>query len=121
MEVARIRPNGTGFQLLTNNTGIDDLTADWAPDGSTLAVWSDVDGDFEIYTLPAAGGSLHRVTRNRADDVNAFWLPSGNRIVFNREDAERPGDPLDQTRRHRDRATDHEPRRGLPRPPRQLV
>jgi TolB protein len=87
MEVARIRPNGTGFQLLTDNTGIDDLTADWAPDGSTLAVWSDVDGDFEIYTLPAAGGSLHRVTRNRADDVNAFWLPSGNRIVFNREDA----------------------------------
>jgi hypothetical protein len=24
------------------------------------------------------------VTRNRADDVNAFWLPSGERIVFNR-------------------------------------
>ena len=27
------------------------------------------------------------MTRNSADDVNAFWLPSGNRIVFNREDA----------------------------------
>jgi Tol biopolymer transport system component len=85
-EVARIRPNGSGFQLLTNNTGIDDFTADWAPDGSTLAVWSDVDGDFEIYTLPAAGGTLHRVTQNTVDDVNAFWLPSGKRIVFNRND-----------------------------------
>jgi len=86
-EVARIRPNGTGFQLLTNNTGIDDFTADWSPDGDDLAVWSDVDGDFEIYTLPAGGGSLHRVTRNQADDVNAFWLPSGRRIAFNRDDA----------------------------------
>ena len=87
MEVARIRPNGTGFQLLTNNAGTDDFTADWSPDGDDLAVWSDADGDFEIYTLSSGGGSLHRVTRNSADDVNAFWLPSGNRIVFNREDA----------------------------------
>ena len=27
------------------------------------------------------------MTRNRADDVNAFWLPNGRRIVFNRNDA----------------------------------
>ena len=53
MEVARIRPNGTGFQLLTNNSGTDDFTADWSPDGDDLAVWSDADGDFEIYTLPS--------------------------------------------------------------------
>ncbi|HET6776500.1 MAG TPA: hypothetical protein VFH81_01865 [Actinomycetota bacterium] len=86
MEVARIRQNGTGFQLLTNNTGIDDLAADWKPDGNNLAVWSDADGDFEICTLPAAGGNLHQVTQNEVDDVNAFWLPSGSRIVFNRDD-----------------------------------
>jgi Tol biopolymer transport system component len=84
-EVARSRPNGGSFQLLTNNTGIDDLTADWAPDGSRLAIWSDADGDFEIYTL-VPGGTRQQVTRNVADDVNAFWL-SGARIVFNRKDA----------------------------------
>jgi Tol biopolymer transport system component len=85
-EVARIHPDGTGIQLLTNNTGIDDLTADWAPDGSRLAIWSDADGDFDIYTL-VPGGARQQVTRNVADDVNAFWLPSGTRIVFNRADA----------------------------------
>jgi Tol biopolymer transport system component len=85
-EVARIRPNGTGLQLLTSNNGIDDLTADWSPDGSRLAIWSDADGDFEIYTLTPQG-TRHRVTSNRVDDVYAFWLSSGGRIVFNREDA----------------------------------
>jgi TolB protein len=87
-EVARIRSNGTGgVQLLTNNLGIDDLTADWSPNGARLAIWSNQDGDFDIYTVLPDGTGRRRVTTNGVDDNNAFWLPSGKRIVFNREDA----------------------------------
>ena len=57
----------------------------WSPDGSTIAFTSNRTGDFEVYTMPAAGGEATNLSRNPgASDgwARPAWSPDGSTIVY---------------------------------------
>ena len=47
----------------------------WSPDGSRIAFASDLDGDYEIYTMLADGSDIQQVTDNPARDDDPAWQP----------------------------------------------
>ncbi len=77
-------PNDNGYEGITvvaRSWGVPwDPT--WSPDGSRIAFVSGRDGDFELYLVPATGGTKVRLTSNRAPDVEPSWSPDGRRIAF---------------------------------------
>jgi TolB protein len=57
----------------------------WSPDGKTLAFTGQRDGDFDIYTIPAAGGAETRLTTAKGLDDGPEYSPDGQYIYFNSE------------------------------------
>jgi len=57
----------------------------WSPDGKTLAFVGQRDGDFDIYTIPAAGGEETRLTTAKGLDDGPEYSPEGKYIYFNSE------------------------------------
>jgi TolB protein len=57
----------------------------WAPDGRTLAFVGLRNGDFDIYTIPAAGGDETRLTTAKGLDDGPEYSPDGKYIYFNSE------------------------------------
>lgn len=59
-----------------------------SPDGSKVAFTSYRDGNAEIYTMDANGGSVTRLTSSPAEDEAAAWRADGRQIAFgsNRQD-----------------------------------
>lgn len=54
----------------------------WSPDGTKIAYQSAQNGQWDIYTVPAQGGTPTRITNNPADDENPMWTPDGSKISF---------------------------------------
>jgi len=50
--------------------------------GGVIAFQSNRDGNFEIYTMTAAGADQKRLTENPANDIAPAWSPDGSRIAF---------------------------------------
>jgi dipeptidyl aminopeptidase/acylaminoacyl peptidase len=57
----------------------------WSPDGKTLAFVGQRGGDFDIYTIPAAGGDETRLTTAKGLDDGPEYSPDGKYIYFNSE------------------------------------
>jgi len=57
----------------------------WSPDGKTLAFAGQRNGDFDIYTIPAAGGVEARLTTAKGLDDGPEYGPDGEYIYFNSE------------------------------------
>ena len=57
----------------------------WSPDGKTLAFVGQRNGEFDIYTIPAAGGEETRLTTAKGLDDGPEYSPDGNYIYFNSE------------------------------------
>ena len=57
----------------------------WSPDGKTLAFVGQRNGDFDIYTIPAAGGEETRLTTAKGLDDGPEYSPDGSYIYFNSE------------------------------------
>jgi TolB protein len=57
----------------------------WSPDGKTLAFVGQRDGEFDIYTIPAAGGEETRLTTAKGLDDGPEYTPDGKYIYFNSE------------------------------------
>jgi hypothetical protein len=57
----------------------------WSPDGKTLAFTGQRNGDFDIYTIPAAGGDETRLTTAKGLDDGPEYSPDGKYIYFNSE------------------------------------
>lgn len=55
----------------------------WSPDGATLAFVGERSGEFDIYTIPAAGGSETRLTTAPGLDDGPEYSPDGKYIYFN--------------------------------------
>lgn len=55
---------------------------DWSPDGTRIAFTSDLDGNFEIYTIRPDGSDLVRLTNNEFGDGEADWAPDGTRLAY---------------------------------------
>jgi TolB protein len=57
----------------------------WSPDGKTLAYCAERDAEFDIYTMPAAGGVETQLTTARGLDDGPDYSPDGKYIYFNSE------------------------------------
>jgi Tol biopolymer transport system component len=57
----------------------------WSPDGKTLAFVGERNGDFDIYTIPTAGGKETRLTTAKGLDDGPEYSPDGKYIYFNTE------------------------------------
>jgi TolB protein len=61
----------------------------WSPDGATLAFTGQRNGEFDIYTIPAAGGPAAeketRLTTAKGLDDGPEYSPDGKYIYFNSE------------------------------------
>jgi TolB protein len=55
----------------------------WSPDGNTLAFVGERNGDFDIYSIPAAGGTETRLTTAKGLDDGPEYSPDGKYIYFN--------------------------------------
>src|SRR5262245_13435600 len=55
----------------------------WSPDGKTLAYCAERKGEFDVYTIPAAGGTETRLTTAKGLDDGPEYSPDGKHIYFN--------------------------------------
>jgi TolB protein len=55
----------------------------WSPDGKTLAFVGERNGDFDIYSIPFAGGEESRLTTAKGLDDGPEYSPDGKYIYFN--------------------------------------
>lgn len=65
----------------TDNTA-SDLTPVWSPDGTRIALSSDVSKNYEIYVLDVSTGQSDVLTNNNWDDLYPAWSPDGKKIAF---------------------------------------
>ncbi len=54
----------------------------FSPDGSRIAFTADLDGNTDVYVVPAAGGEAKRLTFHPSHDVAVGWMPDGSRILM---------------------------------------
>ncbi len=67
-------------RLLTKEDGVQ---PQWSPGGRFIAYWAiDLDGDRDLYTIPAEGGTPIRLTRDHFVDWNPVWSPDGAWLYF---------------------------------------
>ena len=57
----------------------------WSPDGKTLAFCGERNGEFDVYTISAAGGEETRLTTAKGLDDGPEYSPDGKYIYFNSE------------------------------------
>lgn len=57
----------------------------WSPDGETLAYCAERNGNYDIYTIPFAGGEEIRLTKSEGLDDGPDYSPDGKYIYFNSE------------------------------------
>jgi hypothetical protein len=55
----------------------------WSPDGKTLTYCAERNGEFDVYTVPAAGGPETRLTTAKGLDDGPEYSPDGRHIYFN--------------------------------------
>jgi len=81
-------PGGETRQI-TDGQDWNDSDPQWSPDSSRIAFVSDRTGkafdnsdDTDIWTIPAAGGSLTKISDHAFDDESPRWSPDGKQILF---------------------------------------
>jgi TolB protein len=55
----------------------------WSPDGKTLSYCAERNGEYDIYTIPVAGGNETRLTSASGLDDGPDYSPDGKYIYFN--------------------------------------
>lgn len=56
------------------------------PSAADVLVYEhEIDGNVDIYTVPASGGTPRRLTRHPGVDIHARWMPDGGKIVYTTE------------------------------------
>jgi dipeptidyl aminopeptidase/acylaminoacyl peptidase len=78
--IATATASGEKPTLLTTSLDRDANSAVWSSDGKTIYFTAQIDGDIPIYSIPAKGGAITRLTGNDSG-VNDFDV-AGDRIVY---------------------------------------
>jgi serine/threonine protein kinase/sugar lactone lactonase YvrE len=75
-------PDGTNLNQLTFLRAIDTNCPSWSPDGKLIAFSSTGKGEFDIYTVPVAGGKPRRLTDHPAIDLAPRFSKDGKTLYF---------------------------------------
>ena len=62
----------------------------WSPDGKRIAYWNEIEGQRDLWTIPAEGGDPVKVTDDVATDWEPMWAEGGNALYFH---SDRGGSP----------------------------
>lgn len=82
-EIYFMRPDGSNPTRFTNNTGIEDESPAWSPDGEFLAFVSNRGGRLDIWRISSTGEEEPlNLTDNFSQDKSPAWSPDGTRIAF---------------------------------------
>ena len=76
-----MQADGTNLEQLTHNQW-NDISPHWSPDGSTIALASQREGNTDLYLMDPDGTNERRLTWNRARDTMPAWSPDGSWIIF---------------------------------------
>jgi Tol biopolymer transport system component len=74
------RDGSRDFQL-TNEDG-SDYSPRWSPDGTSIAFYSDREGDYDVFTVDIATRELAQLTDNSIDDTYPVWSPNSSKLMF---------------------------------------
>jgi dipeptidyl aminopeptidase/acylaminoacyl peptidase len=81
-------PGGEAKQI-TEGQDWNDTDPQWSPDGTRIAFVSDRTGkaydnshNTDVWVIPAAGGSLTKISDHAFEDDNPRWSPDGKQILF---------------------------------------
>ncbi len=77
----RIAANG-GVAIPITTSDAHDMRPVWSHDGKTLAFASDRYGNFDVYTMPAMGGTPTRITYNSANDYPFDFTIDNAKVLF---------------------------------------
>jgi Tol biopolymer transport system component len=80
-ELWLVRPDGTGLRQLTTLQAVSEAPA-WSPDGRRIAFASNVDGQFDIYSIGLDGRDRRAVTVTAEDSFEPAWSPDGSTIAY---------------------------------------
>jgi tricorn protease len=80
-DVWTCRLDGTGVTRITSGPGVKTRPA-FSPDGSLLAFSAELDGNVDVYVVPAAGGVPKRLTWHPGRDVVTGFTPDGKSVLF---------------------------------------
>lgn len=78
-------PVKEGYILnITATSGAFDRNPSWSPDGKSIAYWSDLSGEYEIYIQSAGKNDPPRRLTDRRSGFgyNLFWSPDSRKIAF---------------------------------------
>jgi dipeptidyl aminopeptidase/acylaminoacyl peptidase len=74
---------------ITDGDNWNDLDPRWSPDSTRIAFVSnrtgkefDLDRNSDVWTIPAAGGPLTKISDHVGPDTSPRWSPDGTRIAF---------------------------------------
>jgi len=83
-EVFTVPQKHGSVRNLTNTSGVAERYPAWSPDGKNVAYFSDVTGEYELYTRSGDGkGSEKQITTNgTAFRYRPVWSPNSKRIAF---------------------------------------
>src|SRR5262249_37729643 len=81
LEVASVRPEGSGVVRLTRSRGLDDYPA-FSPDGKRLVFVSNRDGQFEVYVSASDGSRPVNLSCHALRDTLPTWTPDGRHVTF---------------------------------------
>jgi len=81
-------PNGEAKQI-TEGQDWNDTDPQWSPDGTRIAFVSDRTGkaydnghNTDVWVIPAAGGTLIKISDHAFEDESPRWSPDGKQILF---------------------------------------
>lgn len=80
------------LELFATNGSYNSQSAAWSPDGAKIAFSSNIDGDYDIFTMNADGSSLVNITNNSAlNDESPIWSPDGSIISYRSKNVDSSG------------------------------
>jgi WD40-like Beta Propeller Repeat len=77
-----VRRRRLAFLQLTSFGRGHSGTPRWSPDGSRIAFDSNIEGEFEIYTIAVNGGTPKRLTKMAESNVIPSWSRDSQWIYF---------------------------------------
>lgn len=86
-----LKLNGSAIYTLPIHGGVPRLITKqspsywhgWSPDGKTLVYCAERNGNFDVYAIPASGGTEIRLTSSEGLDDGPEYAPDGKYIYFN--------------------------------------